>query len=81
MGTFPIKSWFTSKMNWLGIITLLLGIIGAVTPVLETNPTVELNLQDAAMIVIGILTFILRTYFTNTAISHPRLAGLLGSKR
>jgi len=59
-----MKHFLTSKINWVGIITALIGVLGL---------TSQLQLSDETMkwvaLVTGILTIVLRTFFTSTPVS------------
>lgn len=57
--TVNAKAWFTSKLNWLGIVQIVIGVLDLVkTNVLES--------EQAAWgaVVSGTVTIILRTFFT-----------------
>lgn len=59
-----MKSFALSKINWVGFITALIGILGF---------TSQLQLSAEAMkwiaLITGVLTIVLRTFFTSTPVS------------
>lgn len=58
------KKFALSKLNWLGILTALIGILGLTS-------TLELSAETMKVIlfVSGGLTVILRTFYTSTSIA------------
>jgi uncharacterized membrane protein YbaN (DUF454 family) len=60
------KSWYRSKTLWFNLITLALGVLGAVLNVLEDKVLIILF---TATIALG--NGVLRIYFTDTAIAKP----------
>lgn len=59
-----MKSFTASKINWIAILTVLLGALTSAQQ-LDLSPEVMGYILGA----IGILNFVLRTFFTNTVIS------------
>lgn len=61
-----MKSWYESKLVWLGVIQTLLGSLGVLYEFLERG-----DFSPAAVVlsVSGILTVIMRVWFTSTVIS------------
>lgn len=67
---FPMqKFFFRSKVNWVGIVTAVAGIVQALLTLLSTNHgDVKSWVFAAVSFVLGALTIILRTFFiTDTA--------------
>ncbi len=60
------KAWYASKMTWLGIVQFLIGSLGLLAEFLNKG-----DFSPAAVVILlsGILTFVLRVWFTDTAIS------------
>lgn len=58
-----MKSFFTSKLNWVGIITATIGFLG-----LATQLDLSTETMKGVMLATGVLTVILRTFFTDTRI-------------
>jgi hypothetical protein len=57
-----VKGFFASKLNWLGIIQVLIGT-------LEMVPEQDFNDPSAwTFVATGVLTLILRTFFTETKV-------------
>lgn len=65
MKTIP---WYASKIVWVGVIMTLLGVLPLVTSLL--NQTV-IQAQDLVGLLGGILTVILRIWFTDSVIATP----------
>lgn len=61
------KGFFASKLNWLGIITFLIGLL---TFVQEWVQNGDYSAMGIFALISGIVTIILRTFFTDTAIKH-----------
>lgn len=63
-----MKSALKSKINWVGVITVLIGGLTALQ---------GLNLSPEAsgyiMVAIGLLNVVLRSFFTSTAVSVRRV--------
>ena len=64
--TASTKKWYQSKLVWLGVITTLLGVLPLVQQLVS-----QASIQPADFVALfsGILTVILRVWFTNTEIS------------
>lgn len=54
------KNPLKSKLNWLGILTIVVGLIPKVQDMIPDN------LKPYAVALVGIATVILRTFFTST---------------
>lgn len=54
------KRWYQSKLNWLGIVQVGLGAASTIS----TSPDAPEDWKSVALIVSGVLTLILRTWFT-----------------
>lgn len=61
------KPWYKSKIVWLGIITTLLGVVPVVTQLANAY---GVNAAEVGTAIIGILTVIIRVWFTDAAISR-----------
>lgn len=59
------KPWYASKLTWLGIITSAIGILQVVGEWISAN---SFQPEDFTILVVGILTVILRVWFTDTPI-------------
>ena len=59
-----LKSFFSSKLNWLGVIQVLMGSLELASNIQHPSYQGIINL------VIGILTIILRTFFTSKPITN-----------
>lgn len=60
-----MKSVFASKINWVALITFLVGSL----EIIKDLPT-HVTFQDIVMTAIGILTFVLRTWFTSQPVTE-----------
>jgi len=60
------KVWYQSKLVWLGIVQTLIGALGLVAEYLSKS---DFSPASVVVLVSGILTVILRVWFTNTTIS------------
>jgi len=60
------KSPFLSKINWTGFIGGLIGVLASVNVIPEA---MQEQVTEAALIVMGVLIPILRTWFTSAKIS------------
>lgn len=61
-----MKAWYLSKTLWFNIITLLLGVLGAIVGLL-TTPTAVIVVTGF----IGLGNAVLRIWFTDSAIQKP----------
>jgi uncharacterized membrane protein len=59
--------FFASKINWLGIITVLI----AVSDIIKNWGSTPVTWQNVSGVVIGLLIVIIRTFTTQTPISKP----------
>jgi hypothetical protein len=68
------KSPLASKLNWLGLLTLIVGLFPKVQDMIPDN------LKPYAVAAVGIVTIILRTFFTSapTTLTPPPPAGTGG---
>jgi hypothetical protein len=60
-----VKKWYESKLTWLGIITTVIGVLEVVGAWMETA---SFQPQDFTALAVGVLTVVLRVWFTNTTI-------------
>ena len=60
------KSWFQSKMVWLGIVQTAIAILSLVAEFLTHN---DFSSAAVVMLFSGALTIVLRIWFTNTGIN------------
>jgi hypothetical protein len=60
--------WFKSKLVWLGVIMTLAGILPLVSSLLSQQ---AIAASDFVGLFGGILTVILRVWFTNSTIATP----------
>lgn len=60
-----VKSWFTSKLIWLGILETLVASLSLVAEFIQKN---TVDASSFIMLATGILTIVIRKWFTNTAI-------------
>jgi hypothetical protein len=60
--------WYKSKLVWLGVIMTLAGVLPLVASLLSQT---AISASDFVGLVGGILTVILRIWFTNTTIATP----------
>jgi len=60
------KSWFQSKLVWLGILQTVIGVLGIVADFLGAG---NYTPQAVTILVMGALTVGLRIWFTDTPIS------------
>jgi hypothetical protein len=64
------KKWYESKLVWLGIITTVLGCLPLIGVYVQAiAPEVALIVDATIALIAGILTVILRVWFTDTSIS------------
>ncbi len=61
------KLWYTSKTVWLGVVVTL---IGALPLVADLVAKTTISPQDVILTGVGVLTVILRVWFTDTAVAH-----------
>jgi hypothetical protein len=59
-----MKHFSLSKINWLGTITAIIGILG-LTSQLDLSP----ETMKVIMVITGTLTVILRTFFSGTQLT------------
>ena len=59
-----MKNFFASKLNWTGIILVLM----ALQPFIDNYDFATMTIKDWVTFGIGLLVVILRTYFTSTKI-------------
>ena len=59
-----MKNFFLSKINWLGFVTVLIGL----QDFIGTWNFSAMTIKSWATFVIGIAVIVIRTYFTSTAI-------------
>lgn len=59
-----VKNFFTSKINWLGIITVLI----AISDIIKDWGSTPITWQNISGVVIGLLIVIIRTFTTQTPI-------------
>ncbi len=57
-----MKRWYTSKLVWLGIIQFVMGVAMQVAEFIETA---DFSPTAIAAIVLGVLTVVLRVWFTS----------------
>ncbi len=60
------KLWYQSKLVWLGVIQTLVGALTVISDFLQSGK--QLDSLGIVLIVTGILTVILRVWFTETNI-------------
>jgi len=58
--------WYLSKLNWLGVIQFLIGALAIVGEFVKNN---DFSPYATTLLFTGILTVVLRTWFTSTPIS------------
>jgi hypothetical protein len=74
-----MKTFFASKTNWLGMITVLIGALGLVNDYLAHNAA--WTVPGIIGIVIGVLTIVLRTFYTSDAIGTPKQVAMYQSQK
>jgi hypothetical protein len=63
------KKWYTSKILWAAVVTMLLGIVPLVLDFNNSVPLVSIPFLSALLtLVSGILTLVWRLFFTNQPI-------------
>jgi hypothetical protein len=66
------KSFWSSKINWGGMVTVLLGIIPIIATFVKLiAPNSAIIVDGAATMVVGVLIVIWRTFYTNQPIATP----------
>jgi hypothetical protein len=61
--------WYQSKLVWLGLLTTLLGVFPLVNEYVKIiAPAALVTVEASLTLVAGIVTVILRVWFTNTQI-------------
>ena len=60
------KPWYTSKLIWLGVVTTLVGSLDLVARLLQQ---VQVTPSDIVLLASGILTVVLRVWFTEQPIA------------
>lgn len=71
MAIMAVKGFFASKLNWVGIIQLVMGVL----ELMEQPPT---DWTSWRFVITGVLTIVLRTFFTDTRV---QLGGYKGDIR
>jgi hypothetical protein len=61
-----MKAWYKSKTLWFNVITLILGILGAIAGIVESRTAIVVLVAFEAL---G--NGVLRIWFTDTAIGIP----------
>jgi len=61
------KEFWKSKLFWLGIIQTLIAVLGLIADWLEAGNYTE---PSVIMLVSGILTIVLRIWFTDSPVTH-----------
>lgn len=61
-----MKSWFTSKTVWLGILQTLIGALALVADFITKG---AFEPQDFVLLFSGVLMVVIRIWFTNTTLS------------
>ena len=65
----PTKPWYASKVVWMGVITTLLGVLPLVNVYANVvAPQTVTIVAGTGALISGILTVILRVWFTDTAV-------------
>jgi hypothetical protein len=63
------KPWYQSKIVWLGILTTLLGVFPLVNEYVKIVAPAAVIVVDATLVLVaGIVTAVIRIWFTDTAI-------------
>jgi hypothetical protein len=57
-----MKKWYTSRILWVGILTIL---IAALMSIVDTLNRGAVTPQDIILLVVGILNTILRVFYTS----------------
>jgi antibiotic biosynthesis monooxygenase (ABM) superfamily enzyme len=66
-----MKPWYQSKLVWTGVLTTILGIAPLVATYVKLISPGAAMIADATVVLVsGIVTVILRVWFTDTAIQH-----------
>lgn len=60
-----MKAWYQSKLVWLGIVQTLIGSLGLLADYLANGAYTP---EQVVLLFSGILTVILRVWFTNTQV-------------
>jgi antibiotic biosynthesis monooxygenase (ABM) superfamily enzyme len=74
MSTIP---WYKSKLVWLGVIMTVLGILPLISSLLSQTTVAP---SDFVGLLGGILTVILRIWFTDTAVDTPKAQAKIASE-
>lgn len=61
-----MKAWYESKLVWLGALQFLIGALGLLAEFLQKG---DYSPFAVTMLVTGVLTVVMRVWFTNTEIS------------
>ncbi len=74
----PTKPALASKINWLAILTAIIGIIDIINVMVPATPLLGIPpvVLAWATLISAILTFIVRTYFTSQPVGGQMLATL-----
>lgn len=59
------KRWWQSKINWAGILSIVVAVANTISFHEDVSP----DWRDVFLLVSGIATLIMRTYFTTKEIS------------
>lgn len=59
-----MKNFFASKLNWTGIMLVLMALL----PIIDKQDFTAMTAKDYVIFAIGLAVVILRTYFTSTKI-------------
>jgi hypothetical protein len=68
-----MKHFALSKLNWVGAITALIGVLGLMNQLNLSEQTMKI-----VMFTVGVLTIVLRTFFTSGPVSIEKPEGEMG---
>ena len=63
-----MKNFFASKLNWTGIMLVLIALI----PFIDNYDFSTMTVKDYITFALGLAVVVMRTYFTNTKIGKTK---------
>ena len=71
------KSWYKSKIVWLGVITTLLGVLPLIDELFRQSP---ITIPSIITLITGVLIVIVRVWFTDPLVTLSRPFGIGAEK-
>lgn len=71
------RSWYTSKIVWLGVITTLLGVLPLIDELVKQSPITP---SSIIALITGVLIVIVRVWFTDPMVTLSKPFGIGAEK-